>query len=673
MPHEWNDKIVVTKEELVPKLYSWPNLKQTIHRYQAKPTGIKRVQLGGNGRPMLIDFDTLPLHVQHVLGDPRQVSHPLEKHYRMDNEAVGFFTKCQLADGSYLSVDYQDEYITNASVLKAIIGFREDIIKERTKKALNKFGIDAILCDHVKSFQKTLQVKHKSEHTLPEGEKRFKQVLKAFENKGYESLISGKLGNSNSRKVFENTTALLESMFAKDATKPTATEVHRAYDDFIAGKKEVINNESGEVYNPAEFKKLSVTTVTNYLSEWQSKIATYASRSGDRQKYMQSFKPYHSYDKTGYAGSLISIDDRQPPFAMYDGERVWFYNAIDLGSEAFTCWVYGKTKESIIVEFYRQLVRNYAEWGLCLPDGLEAEMSLNSSYVDSFLKPGAMFQNVRIEANNARGKRIEAYYRPLRYGIEKKREGWLARPSAITESNQIGGQKVPKLHYDAIIEGCLRDIETWNNMPHSVHKNLTRWEVFTQMQHPDLKPINYNSFLLHLGRKTSTSCKTGIIKLQGSECLLGENGQLCFGDRLIDLMKHIEGENIDVYWLDGNNGTIIKALVYLGKTLICEAVPKPIGKRAVIEQTEQGKINYELMSKYVATIEAYGRRRKKSIDAVTIIDNTPAPEKKFIMPGLKQRVANREDSEPEILPEPNTDDFINQPETSYRRSFKDRF
>jgi len=635
------------------------------------PTGPKRVQLGGNGRVMLIDFDTLPVHIQHGLGDPRQVKHVLEQYYKTDKDAVSFFTRYQLPNGEYLTAEHQERYITNASVLKALISLRSVIIRDRSRRGQNSTGITSVLCDHAKTFQKTLAVKGKAPHTLPESLKRFKEVLKAFEKHSYASLVSGKHGNENSRKVTAETLALLESMFATDTTKPTATEVHRRYGSFMAGNLEIIDNVTGEIFNPRDFKVLSKTSVTNYLSNWKSTIGTYALRSGDRQKYQQQFKPYHSLKKPEFAGSIISIDDRQPPFKTPDGKRPWFYNAIDLGSEAFTCWVYGNSKEGIILNFYRQLVRNYAEWGLCLPNELEAEMSLNSTYVDTFLREGVMFQNVRIEANNARGKRIEAYYRPLRYDIEKKREGWLARPFALSESNQTGSHEVKAQYYDDIIEGCLRDIETWNNMPHSIHKHLTRWDVFMQMQHPDLKPINYHAILPHVGFKIISSCKAGIIKLQGSEFLLGNDGNVCFGDELIMLLGRVEGKTIDLYWLDGNDGKVLKALIYINNQFQCEAVPKPRYHRAKIEQTAADLEAREIMSKYVSTIEAYGRRRKQSIERVTIIDNTPALKKSFVMPGLKQNILS-DLLTGELLPEPPDElDFI--PKQSITRSLKDRF
>ncbi|HTK20412.1 MAG TPA: hypothetical protein VL442_12880 [Mucilaginibacter sp.] len=672
MPFEWSGHIAVSKDELVPTFFSWENLQKILTRYKNKDTGIKRLQLGGNGRQMLIDFDTLPAHIKHALGDPRDEQHPLEKYYRTDKDAMRFFVSYQLEDGKYLKADQQDEYTTNASVLNSIIDLRSDIEKDRRKKGLNTLGIFKTLCDHSISFKKTLKTRHNADHTLPASEKAFKRVLKAFESEGYSSLISGKIGNSNSRKVTDDTMSLLESMFAKDSTKPTATDVFRSYNGFIDGTIEVVNNISGEIYDPADFKPLSPTTVKKYLANWESAIGTHAERSGDRQKYMQKFKPYHSLEKPHYAGSIISVDDRQPPFKMHDGKRIWAYMAIDLASEAFTAWVFGKTKEGIIRDFYQQLVRNYHEFGVYLPDGLEAESSLNSSFKDTFLREGAMFNNVRIEANNARGKRIESWFRPLRYQYEKKREGWLARPFALSESNQQGSHEVPAMYFEDIKDGCLRDIVAWNNAPHSVHKHLSRWEVFMQMQNPDLEPTNYLSILPHLGRKTTTSCNTGIIKFRSAEFLLGENGEVCVHrERLISMLKMVEGKNVDIYWLDGNDGKIIKALIYIDSSLICEAIPKPTYNRAKIEQTDEDRNAREIMSKYVAIIEAYGRERKRAIEPITIIDNRPAPKQTFTIPGLKH-LEIIEDSEPEILPQP-VDDYNYIPQQTFRKSLKDRF
>lgn len=86
MPYEWNNKIVVTREELVPAFYpSWEALRKQVQRYKEKPYGIKRFQRGGGlNTVFLIDFDTLPSDIQAALGDPRRLNHILEKFYKPD-------------------------------------------------------------------------------------------------------------------------------------------------------------------------------------------------------------------------------------------------------------------------------------------------------------------------------------------------------------------------------------------------------------------------------------------------------------------------------------------------------------------------------------------------------------------------------------------------------------
>jgi hypothetical protein len=678
MPFEYYNKIVVTKAELVPNWYNGNTLQSIIERYKDKPFGIKRVQIGGNGRPMLIDFDSLPQDVQKGIGDPRKVGHILERFYKQDAEAVRFFATYRFDDGSYLDQVYQDKYVINANMLNALLSLRYARETERRTKGGTLVGITATLLSDAVSFQKVLATdKYKVQHTLPESEKRFKQALKDFEKDGlernYVSLISAKHKNSNSRKVFDHTIEFLNNLFADATRKPTPTEVSRRYDSFKSGYLEVMNNNTGEIYNPEDFKNLGTATVTNYLVQWQNKIATYAKRSGDRQKLMQQFKPHHSLDKPKYAGSIISIDDRQPPFEYEPQKRLWFYNGIDLGSEAFTVWVHGRDKAGIIIDFYRQMIRNYHEWGFNLPLELEAEMSLNSSFTGTFLKEGVMFDNVRIEANNARGKRIEAYFKQLRYAVEKDRIGWLARPFAMSEANQKGPAEKIQVPYNQIVTECLHDIVKWNNMAHSVHTDKSRWEVFCQMQNPNTKPTNYQSILPHLGYHERSSCNVGIVRFRYKEFLLGQNNEVTTGNDLITLMRELEGSEIDIYWLDDNQGGVLKALIFKGTRYVCEAIAKPTYNRAKSEWTDKDLKNREVMSKYVMTIEAYANRQRKALDTVTIINNEPERPQTFTIPGLKSDKVTHSNKPADTMPDTEEEDYDNLPAQSFVKTLKDRY
>jgi hypothetical protein len=194
------------------------------------------------------------------------------------------------------------------------------------------------------------------------------------------------------------------------------------------------------------------------------------------------------------------------------------------------------------------------------------------------------------------------------------------------------------------------------------------------MQHPELKPTNWKAFLPWLGYQTQTSCNAGIIKLQGSEFLLGDDNEIYTGENLIHLMKQIEGRSVDAYWLDDNNGGVLKALIFLGDKCICEALPKPTYNRATIERTAKDENNRAIMSAYVATIEGFMRKKAAGIDNVLVIDNRPKTiNNKFVIPGLKATTVS--DDKVEILPDlPDEDDYvITQTSAAFVKPLKDRF
>lgn len=634
MPDYFNNILVVTKDELIPTFFNNENhLAVTIQRFKNKEYGIKRVMLGGNGRQMLISYDSLPNEIKNALPDPRKCKHILERYYKIDAEAVRFYNDFEFEDGTDLEIEHQEKYIINASMIKALFTLRTDRINERIQKnkPAPQIGVWATLVGDATSFNETLWAKHKVKHTLPAGEKQFKTVLKAFETTGFKSLISRKHKNDNSRKVTDNTLELLRNMFANKRSKPTATEIYRQYDSFIDGYTEVINNATGEVYHPSEFKKLSKGTVKKYLATWTSQLGTHQKRSDNRQLNMGKFKPFYSFDMPKFAGSILSIDDRQPPFKTIDGKRVWFYLGVDIASRAITCFVYGDSKEGIITEFYRQMVRNYAAWGFNLPAELECEMSLNSSFTGTFLKPGIMFDHIKMEANNARGKYIERVNEELRYRKEKGKEGWLARPKALSEANQPGAdiEKVPRLPYERIINECLQDIEDWNNEPHPTADGVSRWAYFTANQHPNLQATNYKAFIKHIGRRTPSSCHVGNIRFNNDWFLIADAGKVAKGDKLIQYMAAIEGKDIEVYWLDDDNGQILKAMAYVNGNYACEIVRKPRPNRAKIERGDADQLAEAQLAAYTNTVEHFARQQMASLETVTIIDNRPKPERVF--------------------------------------------
>jgi hypothetical protein len=587
---------------------------------------IVRLRTGCLNTPMLVSFDSLPYKWQdaivNVWGEAQKLTKKalLERHYVRDMEAFYFYSTYKFYDQVGLTMQRIEEYTVNASVLNTI-----DKIYDMRRKSRQELR-GGVKCIWSIITTESNRFREETGHTLPENERRLREKFNAYKKNGYLELIHKGHRQANALKVDDDCVELFNNMFTGMDHKPTRAEVARIYNGFVNGYVEVINESTGELYDPKDFKSLSVTTVWNHLSKWENKIGNYLSRSGNRQNWMQLFKPYHSLNKLEKAGAIVSIDDRQPPFVYNkEGDRVWFYCGVDVGSEAFTSWIYGTSKAGIIAEFYRQMVRNYAMWGLRLPYELECESSLNASYKDTLLKEGNMFERVRIEANNARGKVIERYWRQLRYGTEKQDLGWIPRPFALSEANQSRTDLKKKIiiPYDEIIERCLYHLQEWNNMEHSKIKGMSRWDVFLSTQHPGLMPINYHGILPFIGFTEKSSVRAGMINFRREKFLLGMDGVICVGDKLIHMMKQVEGRDIEIKWMDNNHGEVLKAYIYMGDRFICEAVPQPGYRRAKIDQDEHDLINRELMSKYVTTIDSFAQRHKKGLDKVTIIDNRP--------------------------------------------------
>ena len=663
MPHfHTHNKAAVTVDELVPSWFgSYDGLYKQIQRNKDYPSAIRRLQRGGNGRQMLIDYDTLPLEIREALGDPRLCENILEQYYKIDEEAVVFYEKYERLVFGKLTNEERERYIVNASVLKAVDRLKSERKNSRflkgssEKRTENCDSLLTSIFNNVTDFQKVLKSKFNTQHTLPKNQRRLTAKLNEFKKNGYISIVKDADGKSrgNARKVCQQTIELLNNLFSGQKHKPDFTEVNYQYSCFLEGKIKIHNNKTGELYNPEKFKELSDSTVYNYLTKWRSRLATSHRRGNDRQRLMGIYKPHHQMDRPKFAGSLLSIDDRQPPFVYNDkGDRVWFYMALDVGSDCFVSWVHGKSKEGIIIDFYRQLLRDYHRYDVSLPHELECESSLNSSHKDTFLMPGRMFQKVKIEANNARGKYIENRFSQLRYGAEKKIEGWQARPFAIKESNQTNGKPRKSISYNEIVEQVEAGISEWNNSPHPDFPEKSRWEVFMEKQNPNLSPTNYLSTIYHLGYESKTSVNAGHIKFRYDKYLLGEDGEVAMGDRLIELMDKIEGKRVTIKWIDDVDGNVMKAHIYHNDKYICEAVPPPRYQRAVIEQTEDDKAKRAIYSSYVSTIERYRKEVRHQLEDISVFDDNSSKtlNNKFSIYKTNKK-ETREDEEVEVIDE----------------------
>lgn len=654
------------------KLISYRSLK---HRMDSSTCNEIQLRKPSTGNPVLIEFGSLDRSWQQKIEiafgpAPANIRKSyFSTQYEFDVKAYQFFSRyTEGIERRMLTDEKVNEYTFNASVLNTVGKVKEN--RKAYRKLMNSTctNIWDVISVEVNSFSEV-------PHTLPISPDGLRKKYAKYEKHGFSCLVDGRRNNDNARKVDSSVVNLLNALFAGQDFKPTAADVARSYDSFLNGYVQVLNKATGELYNPADFKKLSHSTISSYLSDWENTIATHQIRGGNRQINIGKFTPHHEMDLPTLAGALLSIDDRQPPFYYEPGKRAWFYLGLDVASGCFTAFVYAKTKEDLIIEFYRQLVRNYTSWGLNMPYELECESSLNSSFRNTFLREGAMFQKVRIEANNARGKYIERMFGKVRYEVEKSALGWVARPHAKSEKNQIGNQQLPLIPYDQLIESRLKELEDWNNSPHPTDPSMTRFDYFMDLQSNDLPDTNWRSILPHIGYHTPSSCNVGYVILQGRKRMIAENGNILFGEALIAKMKRIEGKKLDIYWLDSNDGSVLKAVAFQGEEYICELMPIPRYNRAQLEQTDQDLANREIQAKYVATVEAFAKLQKQSVDKVLVIDHQQKTlNRRFQITGLTRFAART--TEVEELPDHEAIEeynFHQNSGTGTAKSFKDNY
>ena len=139
----------------------------------------------------------------------------------------------------------------------------------------------------------------------------------------------------------------------------------------------------------------------------------------------------------------------------------------------------------------------------------------------------------------------------------------------------------------------------------------------------------------------------------------------------------IEGKEIEVYWLDSNEGDLIKAIAYCGGRYICEVQPMPKFQRAHAEQTEADMVAKALQDAYTMTIVRFVQHHSKQIAEVGIINRAPARQRAFVIPSLKRYEATNT-TDVEILTDYDSLDeddkqiFYN-PSTEYTQSWRNKY
>lgn len=600
----------LSEEELAP-IMSIPNYKKL-----AAKEKINVVRSGrGLGGYVLVEIATMPLRFQERIklkyGDMKEdvIRNWLGSHYHIDAKAREFYTRFRFDNGDALPPEHIQEYTVNASVIEAVMRAMEDATFMR--KAMKAGPVNwGELAGAISYYQAEFG------HTLPVSSNRFKKRVNDFKANGYESLISRKFMNQNRRKVTYDIERLLLSIDAQPE-QPFNTTVWEQYNMFVQGELELYDPETGEVLNPSDFTDkdgnplvLSPATVANYLNNPKNK-ALRGKLHMSQWDFNNAYRPYHLRSIGEYALSKVSLDDRDLPRPMKDGNRVKAYYAYDVVSGAVVGYAYNRYKTTeLFLDCMRNMFQTLDRNGMYIPAELEVEHHLVSDFADGLMQAGTVFPLIRwCNPGNSREKRAEHKNREKKYGVEKRTQVGIGRWYAKLEANRPKEEKVydeknntykvKTYSYEELVADDIRAIETFNAQPHPNQKRypgMSRWDVLCAHQNPNLAPWDKAVLYRFIGQHTETTIR------QNTYCTVMYNQ---YGLPSPEIIEKLEPRNykVDAYYLPDADGAIHEVYIYQNGRYIatCKAVARYNENTA--EQTEADKVAYTEQAKYVAQFD----------------------------------------------------------------------
>lgn len=600
----------LSEEELAPIL-SVPNYKKLAAKKE-----INVVRPGkGLGSYALVEIATMPLRFQERIklkyGDMKEdiIRNWLGSHYHIDAKAREFYTRFRFDNGDALPPEHIQEYTVNASVIEAVMRAMEDATFMR--KAMKAGPVNwGELAGAISYYQAEFG------HTLPVSSNRFKKRVNDFKANGYESLICRKFMNQNRRKVTYDIERLLLSIDAQPE-QPFNTTVWEQYNLFVQGELELYDPETGEVLNPADFTDkdgnplvLSPATVANYLNNPKNK-ALRAKLHMSQWDFNNAYRPYHLRSIGEFSLSKVSLDDRDLPRPMKDGNRVKAYYAYDVVSGAVVGYAYNRYKTTeLFLDCMRNMFQTLDRNGMYIPAELEVEHHLVSDFADGLMQAGTVFPLIRwCNPGNSREKRAEHKNREKKYGVEKRTQVGIGRWWAKLEANRPKEEKVydeknntykvKAYSYEELVADDIRAIQTFNAQPHPNQKRypgMSRWDVLCAHQNPNLAPWDKAVLYRFIGQHTETTIR------QNTYCTVMYNQ---YGLPSPEIIEKLEPRNykVDAYYLPDADGTINEVYIYQNGRYIATCKPVARYNENTAEQTEYDKAAYTEQSKYVAQFD----------------------------------------------------------------------
>ncbi len=607
------------------------------YKYSVRHKSIEVVKRGGGakGSGALVAVDSLSTEQRIQVeaqfgGKAAHIAAWVRNNYTEDQEAMAFFNNPKKTGIDNLSIAKRREYVVNASVLNTCIKLYDNAAA-RQRLMGNKYDWTCMT-----GVIESLRVQFG--HTLPTSVLRFRKKVSDYRKRGYESLLSGKFGNSNAQILTAGEERVLKGL-AVQPNRPWNTNVREMYEMFVCGELDVWDPDTGELLDPEKCARKkngepwipSEATIAGFLN--RPDIKAFVDRwLKPNVDYYHEVMPHVHRHRGQYSLSQITMDDVDLPFRMKGNERVHAYYAYDSVSECVIAASYGRKKdEALVDECFREMFRliKRRQWGM--PAGVEVENHLMTRHKDGLLAEGVVFSRVRFCApQNSQDKQAE----PLngakkRKIIHKNHEEvgrfygkgkWRTYQKKVSDDTNALWEDKRYYTFEEMVANDRADNREWNNSLHPDQKTypgMTRWEVLISNINPNLRPYDEMTLARYLGERVETSIRRhSTVKVRYADWWLSTP----------EVLGRLKPNNYKVtaYYLPDENGEAQDVYIYQGDRYLDKVEKVETFNRVMVEQTEEDKAKFTRQMQKIEQFKAY--LNKNAITRLGIAPRSKEPE-----------------------------------------------
>lgn len=481
------------------RLISYDALQKRMRR---KSSCEKRLRRGALNNETLILFSSLSREwkdrITTKFGDPKEEVKEswFAQHYFADRKAFDFYTRHRYGEKNEHKLDLKlvEQYTYNASVLNTVLQMKTN--RRAYAKALGGVKIDIwqSLSNDVNAFREV-------PHNLPATRDGLRRKASRYQKEGYLSLVSGKLQNSNAKKVTEKEQmALLDELISK----------HTNLDN------ELIKTIYNTVAEKMNWPTITAMTVGN--RKQQSGLVTHAGRNGvkslQNKKLMQVKRskpssPMLYWTLDGWDVELLyqaTVVDKDGKKRTTYHNRLTLIQVLDPHNNYPIGYAIGTNESPELIKKALQNAMQHTRelFGeLYMPYQLQSDNYAKKALLSTYNAITPNFTPAQV--GNAKAKVIEPYFSMLNKKYCKLLNNWSGFNVDSGSKNQPNSEylnKIKKSFPDQA--GCISQIEAIVNSERSkkIEEYKQNW-LSTKPEHKQI--MSLESYFLTFGSTTGAT------------------------------------------------------------------------------------------------------------------------------------------------------------------------